>query len=166
MRILLVEDDDRLCAVLVPELLDNQYTVDVARHPRQALALLANASYDLLLLDVVLPDLDGISFCRQLRERGLEIPILLLTARNKSTDKVEGLDAGADDYLIKPFNLEELLARMRALRRRSAVPNTETIDVGPLCLHLHSSEVSYNERILPITQTEYSILELLIPSLP
>ncbi len=162
MRILLVEDDDRLCAVLVPELLENQYTVDVARHPRQALTLLANASYDLLLLDVVLPDLDGISFCRQLRERGLEIPILLLTARNKSTDKVEGLDAGADDYLIKPFNLEELLARMRALRRRSAVPNTETIEVGPLCLHLHSSEVSYNDRMLPITQTEYSILELLL----
>ncbi|MDY6940165.1 MAG: response regulator, partial [Cyanobacteriota bacterium] len=121
----------------------------------------ANAAYDLLLLDVVLPEIDGITLCRQLRELGSDIPILLLTARNKSTDKVEGLNAGADDYLIKPFDLEELLARIRALLRRSAAPTAETIEWGNVCLHLHSCEARYRDRLLPLTPTEYSILELL-----
>lgn len=162
MRILLIEDDERLSLILVNILGKQNYLIDVVKNSEEALQFLDTFSYDLLLVDIVLPGLDGITFCQQLRCRGVNLPLLLLTARDETTDKVKGLDAGADDYLVKPFSLDELCARIRALLRRRNAPILSEIKWGNLCLILHSNTVTYRDVLLQLTAKEYALLELFI----
>ncbi|HBE21815.1 MAG TPA: hypothetical protein DEG17_09825 [Cyanobacteria bacterium UBA11149] len=162
MRILLIEDDERLSLILVNILGKQNYLIDVVKNSEEALQFLDTFSYDLLLLDIVLPGLDGITFCQQLRCRGVNLPLLLLTARDETTDKVKGLDAGADDYLVKPFSLDELCARIRALLRRRNAPIISELKWGHLCLILNTNTVTYRDILLQLTAKEYALLELFI----
>lgn len=162
MRILLV-DDDRVTADALASTLESQhYLVDVAEDGEKALELLEAFPYDLLLLDVVLPKLDGITLCQKLRVRGLKMPILLLTARDNSIDKVRGLDAGADDYLSKPFDCQELLARIRTLLRRGTNRLLPILEWNELSLSPSTCQVTYKNEILNLTPTEYRLLELFL----
>jgi DNA-binding response OmpR family regulator len=162
MRILLVEDDVHLAEALEEVLTDQLYAVDVVTDGEAAWEQVKTIEYDLLLLDVMLPKLDGISLCRRLRSHGYSPPILLITARDTSTDKVKGLDAGADDYIVKPIDLPELLARIRAGLRRGSVSASPVLEWGSLQLDPSTYEVTYMEQPLRLTPKEYSILELFI----
>jgi diguanylate cyclase (GGDEF)-like protein len=162
MRILLVEDDEILAEALVKALTDQHYVIDVATDGQEGRELAENFAYDLLLLDVMLPKLNGISLCQQLRRIGNPIPIILLTVRDTSTDKVMGLDAGADDYVVKPFDLQELLARIRALLRRGSSTLPPVLEWRNLRLDPSSCEVTYQGRLLNLTPKEYSLLELFL----
>lgn len=162
MRILIVEDDELVVQQLVKTLTDQQYVVDIAADGQAAWELVEVFTYDLILLDVMLPKLDGITLCRRLRSHGLKMPILLLTAQDHSTNKVIGLDAGADDYLSKPFNLQELLARIRALLRRGITRLPPLLEWGNLRLDPSSCEVTYNSQPLHLTPKEYALLELFL----
>jgi len=163
MKILLVEDDQFLGEMLSSSLTSNHYTVDLAADGEVGLELAYLWKYDLVILDLQLPKLDGLSVCRQLRSKGLIVPILILTSQNSNQEIATGLDAGADDYLVKPFNLDELLARIRALLRRG---NTETIAPvlawGNLCLDPSIAQVTYLDRIVAVRPKEYVLLELLL----
>jgi DNA-binding response OmpR family regulator len=162
MRILLVEDDVHLAEALEEVLTDQLYAVDVVTDGEAAWEQVKTIEYDLLLLDVMLPKLDGISLCHRLRSHGYSPPILLITARDTSTDKVKGLDAGADDYIVKPIDLPELLARIRAGLRRGSVSASPVLEWGSLQLDPSTYEVTYMEQPLRLTPKEYSILELFI----
>ncbi|NER53025.1 MAG: response regulator, partial [Symploca sp. SIO1A3] len=162
MRILLIEDDHELRISLGDALAKQNYIIDIAGDSQEALHFLDTFRYDLLLLDIVLPGVDGITFCRQLRSRGFKMLILLLTGRDATTDKAKGLDAGADDYLIKPFDLQELLARIRALLRRINYPLLSTLEWGELSLIPSNNEVTYRDQSLDLTPTEYHLLELFL----
>jgi DNA-binding response OmpR family regulator len=162
MRILLIEDDIRLAETLAEALTDRLYTVDIAIDGESALDYTKALEYDLLLLDVMLPELDGLSLCQQLRDRGYQTPILMLTARDTIGDKIAGLDAGADDYLVKPVDLEELFARIRALLRRGSASLPPILKWGWLTLDPSTYEVSYANDPLRLTPKEYSLLELLL----
>lgn len=162
MRILVVEDDELVVQKLVKTLTDQQYVVDIAADGQAAWELVEVCTYDLVLLDVMLPKLDGITLCRRLRSHGLKMPILLLTAQDNSNNKVIGLDAGADDYLSKPFNLQELLARIRALLRRGITLLPPLLEWGNLRLDPSSCEVTYNSQPLHLTPKEYALLELFL----
>jgi DNA-binding response OmpR family regulator len=162
MRILLVEDDFRLAETLAEALSDQLYTVDIAANGLLAWDYVKNLDYDLVLLDVMLPGLDGITFCQQLRSQGYLMPILMITARDTVSDKITGLDAGADDYIVKPVNLGELLARIRALLRRGGTTSQPILEWGAIKLDPSTYEVSYANKNLSLTRKEYSILELLI----
>jgi DNA-binding response OmpR family regulator len=162
MRILLVEDDEGFAEVLCKDLTNRHYLVEVAADGQAGLDLAEAFEYDLILLDFMLPKLDGVSLCRQLRSQGDCTPILLLTAYDSSTEKVTGLDAGADDYVVKPFNFEELLARIRALLRRGNTNASPTIEWGSLRLDPSSCEVTYNTQPLHLTSKEYALIELFL----
>lgn len=162
MKILLIEDDSLISEPLVKALTDQHYVVDVATDGQVGWSLLESFTYDLVLLDVVLPKLDGINLCRKLRSQGNQTPILLLTAQNASTNKVTGLDAGADDYVPKPFNLQELLARIRALLRRGGAALPPLLKWRNLELDPSTCEVSCNGKIARLTPKEYSLLELFL----
>ncbi|HEY9622068.1 MAG TPA: response regulator transcription factor [Crinalium sp.] len=163
MKILLVEDDERIADALAEDLTDQYYVIDVANTGRAAWDMVDAFEYDLILLDVMLPEVDGISLCRQLRSQNCSIPILMLTARDTIGDRVRGLDAGADDYVVKPFDLEELSARIRSLLRRSGgVALPPVYEWGALRLDPSACEVSYDEQILALTPKEYSLLELFL----
>jgi diguanylate cyclase (GGDEF)-like protein len=162
MKILLVEDDALIAEPLTRALLAQHYVVDVATDGHAAWELMESFTYDLILLDVGLPKLDGISLCRQLRSQGNQTPILLLTAQNASTNKVLGLDAGADDYVAKPFNLQELLARIRALLRRGNTTLPPLLEWQNLQLDPSLCEVTCNRQLVRLTPKEYSLLELLL----
>jgi diguanylate cyclase (GGDEF)-like protein len=162
MRILVVEDDELVVQKLVKTLTDQQYVIDIAADGEAAWELVEIFSYDLILLDVMLPKLDGITLCRRLRSHDLKMPILLLTAQDDSTNKVIGLDAGADDYLSKPFNIQELLARIRALLRRGITPLPPRLEWGNLHLDPSSCEVTYHNQPLRLTPKEYALLELFL----
>jgi diguanylate cyclase (GGDEF)-like protein len=162
MRILLVEDDELIVEPLVNALTDQRYVVDVARDGQAGWELVQACTYDLILLDVVLPRLDGISLCRRLRSHKTQTPILLLTAQDSSTHKVIGLDAGADDYLAKPFDWSELFARIRALLRRGGVALPPVLTWSQLQLDPSTCEVTYQQQLLHLTPKEYSLLELLL----
>ena len=162
MKILVVEDDNSFAVALCEFLREQHYNVERARDGQEALNLIEAFPYELLLLDVMLPKLDGISLCRQLRQQGYNLPILLLTAQDSFTEKIVGLDAGADDYLIKPFEWQELLARIRALVRRASSPLRASLEWGNLCLEPNSRQVRYGEQSLHLTSTEYSLLELFL----
>ncbi len=162
MRVLLVEDDAYLADSLAEALTDQRYVVDWAKDGETAWQQITTLEYDLILLDVMLPKLDGISLCQRLRSYGYSVPILMVTARDMSIEKVIGLDAGADDYLVKPFDLPELLARIRALLRRRSSSLSPILEWEKLHLDPATYEVSYNGQLLRLTPKEYSILELLL----
>ncbi len=162
MKILVVEDDKIIAKTLADALTEQLFVVDVATDGQAGWEQAQTCDYDLILLDVMLPKLDGITLCQKLRSINKKIPILLLTARDNSQDKIKGLDAGADDYVVKPFNLEELLARIRALLRRGNESASVIKKWGGLCLNPQSCEVSYNDKQLNLTPKEYEILNLLM----
>ena len=162
MKILLIEDDTVLSTALADLLSANHYTIDLANNGKTGLDLVMSAEYDLILLDWLIPQLDGISLCRQLRSQGYNKPILLLSAKNCNVDIVAGLDAGADDYVIKPYDPEALLARIRSLLRRSGAIASSQLTWENLCLDQTSGKVTYNEQVIPLTATEYNLLELFL----
>ncbi|MBD2579369.1 response regulator transcription factor [Oscillatoria sp. FACHB-1406] len=162
MRILVVEDDRRLAEILVEALTDQFYVVDMALEAESALKHIKTSDYDLLLLDVMLPELDGISFCSLLRAQGYQMPILMVTARDTVSDKISGLDAGADDYIVKPVDLGELFARIRALLRRGNTALPPVLEWGKLRLDPSVGEVRYAQTSIYLTPKEFCILELLM----
>jgi two-component system copper resistance phosphate regulon response regulator CusR len=162
MRLLLVEDEVVAARLLAKGLRDHAYAVDVAADGASALTAASVNDYDVIVLDLGLPDVDGLEVCRSLREQGVPVPVLMLTARDAVQMRIAGLDSGADDYLTKPFDLDELLARLRALLRRGAralVP--ERITVGPLILDTRAQTASCGDVRLPLTTREYAFLEFL-----
>jgi two-component system, OmpR family, response regulator MprA len=162
VRVLVVDDDDALRGAIRRALRLEGYDVELAGDGAQALDQLAGVRADLVVLDVLMPGLDGITVCRRLRASGDRTPILMLTARDAVSDRVAGLDAGADDYLTKPFALEELLARVRSLLRRNAPEHDGALRVGDLALNPRSRQVRRGERVLELTRTEFALLELLM----
>lgn len=162
MRILLVEDDERISQALAEALTDQHYAVDIATDGEEGWDFAEACTYDLILLDVMLPKLDGISLCQRLRRQGLKTPVLMLTARDTSNDKVMGLDAGADDYVVKPFDLPELAARIRALLRRGSTTLSPILEWENLRLNPNTCDVTYRENLLHLTPKEYSLLELFL----
>ncbi|MFI1912069.1 response regulator transcription factor [Nocardia sp. NPDC020380] len=165
MRILVVDDDRAVRESLRRSLTFNGYTVDLAVDGLDALEKTASQRPDALVLDVMMPRLDGLEVCRRLRSTGDDLPILVLTARDSVSERVAGLDAGADDYLPKPFALEELLARLRALLRRTtpdSADNSETMKFADLSLDPVTREVWRGERQISLTRTEFSLLEMLM----
>jgi len=164
MRILVVEDDIQLAEMLSEALSDRQYAVDVAEDGEAAWHSINTLEYDLVVLDLTLPKLDGVTLCQKLRQRDAALPVLMLTARDTVADKIVGLDAGADDYVIKPFDLQELMARVRALLRRGNVTRSPGLEWGALRLDPSTFEVSYEETPLHLTPKEFAVLELLVSS--
>ncbi|MHC5742836.1 MAG: response regulator [Nostoc sp.] len=162
MKILLVEDDVLLSTALFELLNANRYTIDIASNGQAGLELALSTEYELILLDWLIPKLDGITLCRQLRSQGYRKSILLLTGKNSNADIVAGLDAGADDYVIKPFDPEALLARIRSLLRRNGAISSSTLTWGNLCLDQSAGRVTYNQQEIPFTATEYKLLELFL----
>jgi two-component system, OmpR family, copper resistance phosphate regulon response regulator CusR len=162
VRILLVEDEIRVAGFIARGLREQAYAVDIAGDGEQAVYLAAVNSYDLVILDVMLPIKDGHAVCREMRASGLGIPILMLTARDAVDDRVAGLDSGADDYLIKPFDFQELLARLRALLRRSATIRPPVAHVADLVLNTGSHRVERGGKAVPLTTREYALLEFLV----
>ncbi|MBD0335783.1 MAG: response regulator transcription factor, partial [Cyanobacteria bacterium Co-bin13] len=162
MRILLIEDDEILAERLIDSLASHNYVVDAVGDGQLGLEYAQGTGYDLILTDVGLPHLDGITLCQQLRAAGCSTPILLMTARDAPDERVRGLDAGADDHLIKPLNLDELHARLRALLRRGEVAATAVLSLGPLRLDPVSCQVTYADQPLKLTPKEYNLLELFL----
>ena len=162
MRLLLVDDDELLTDVVAKHLIKQRYAVDVADTGQMAIEFVSLFDYDLIILDVVLPDQDGRDICKQLRRDHQQMPILMLTAQNTSEDTVKGLDAGADDYLVKPIDLAELMARVRALLRRNHPMSSPMLTWGALTLDPISCETQYAAKKLALTPKEYAILELFL----
>lgn len=162
MKVLLVEDDNRIAEALAEALSDHYYTVDIATDGESGRTFAELYPYDIVILDLMLPKLDGISLCHQLRTQGYSTPILMLTARDSCSDKVAGLDAGADDYVIKPFDLPEIMARIRALLRRKGDALQMILEWEKLQLNPSTYEVNYNGTTLNLTPKEYGILNLLL----
>lgn len=159
MRILLVEDDDRIAQPLAEGLKKEHHVVEIASDGIEGWEYAQGAEYDLILLDLMLPKLDGIELCQRLRKAKSKALILMLTARDTIDDKVIGLDAGADDYLVKPFKLKELSARIRALSRRSHELRPQVLSYQELQLNPSTGEVTYEGSLLTLTPKEYLILE-------
>ncbi len=166
MRILLVEDEHKVASFIARSLRENANAVDVAETGERALELASENSYGLILLDVRLPGLNGIEVCRELRQAGVESPILMLTARTLVEQRVEGLDAGADDYLTKPFALAELHARVRALTRRGFGRGDAKLRYADLELDRHRRRARRSGTTVPLTSKEFSLLELLLLRAP
>jgi DNA-binding response OmpR family regulator len=163
MRVLIVEDERRISAYVKRGLEEQGYAVDPAYTGPEALESVAATPYDLIILDILLPELDGISVCRELRRKKIRVPILMLTARDSVDDRVAGLDAGADDYLVKPFALKELLARLRALGRRGAdAQKSSVLKVRDLTLDTSMHRVQRDGALISLTAKEYAILECLM----
>ncbi|SDJ98974.1 two-component system, OmpR family, response regulator MprA [Nonomuraea maritima] len=168
VRLLVVDDEPALREALQSSLEFEGYKVVTAADGHQALEALAAESYDAVLLDVMMPRLDGLTACRRLRSAGNNVPVLMLTARDAVGDRVSGLDAGADDYLVKPFELDELLARVRALLRRGALSATggarpgDTLAYADLSMDQATREVTRGDRRLDLTRTEYLLMELFL----
>jgi DNA-binding response OmpR family regulator len=162
MKMLLVEDDQGAAELLKSILIHHHYIVDLAMDGETGLSLAQMFAYDIILLDVMLPKLDGLMFCRQVRAQKIDTSILLLTVLDSSTSKVIGLDAGADDYVVKPFDTNELLARIRALVRRKSKARSSVIEAGNVRLDSTSSKVTCNGQLLHLTAKEYALLELFL----
>ena len=162
VRLLLVEDEPLTIRMLAKGLREQAYAVDVAESADAAAALAADHDYDLIVLDLGLPDGDGLTLCRRIRDAGTTAPILILTARDAVDSRIAGLDSGADDYLLKPFDFGELLARLRALVRRGAhPPQNEQLRVGDLLLDTRAQAASCGGSTLPLTTREYALLEFM-----
>ena len=159
MRTLVVEDSRRLAGIIKRGLLEEGYTVDNAYDGEEAQYMAETTPFDVIILDVMLPKKDGVTVCRELREKKVNTPILMLTAKDSVEDKVRGLDSGADDYQVKPFAFTELLARVRALLRREIFPKTQKLQAGDLVMDVQTREVCRGERKIDLTAKEYAILE-------
>ena len=163
MRVLVVEDEPRMAALIRQGLEEETYAVDVVGNGTEVLAWVESTSYDLVLLDIMLPGMNGLEVCRLLRARGYVMPVLMLTAVDTMPDKVRGLDSGADDYLVKPFAIEELTARMRALSRRDGPSKTPELRVGDLVLDTATKRARRGDDVLEdLTAKEYALLETLM----
>jgi DNA-binding response OmpR family regulator len=161
MRLLIVEDQNNVSTYLKRALEEQGYAVDVARTGREALEWAEAVPFDLIVLDIMLPEIDGITVCRRLRRQGNQVTILMLTARDTVDDRVIGLDAGADDYLVKPFDLKELLARLRALARRQTTKTT-VLKIANLTLDPRTRVVMRGNGLIKLTSKEYAVLECLM----
>ena len=162
MRLLVVEDDVRLAEILLRGLREEGYAVDSARDGRSALEQLATNTYDAVVLDIMIPAPDGIEVARQMRSAKLSTPVLMLTARDAVEDRITGLDSGADDYLVKPFAFSELLARIRALLRRTPITAAPTLQSGDLKIDTASHRVFRGEEEVVLTSKEYALLEYMV----
>lgn len=162
MLILIVEDEHKIASFVRKGLEAEGYTVDVAYDGEQGLRLAEMNDYDLILLDIMLPKLDGVTLCRRLREEGEDTPVLMLTAKDAVPDRVRGLDSGADDYLTKPFAFDELLARVRALLRRGGPKVPPKLQVADLILDPSTQEVRRGGRLIQLTNLEYRLLHYLM----
>jgi DNA-binding response OmpR family regulator len=163
MRVLLVEDEPAAAQMLAKGLREHAYAVDVSIDGDDASVRLATTDYDAVILDVMLPHRDGLSLAQEVRASGSPVPILMVTARDAVQARIAGLDSGADDYLTKPFDFDELLARLRALIRRGVrAPLPEHLTAGPLRLDTRSRQVRKNDRVLLLTTREYALLEFLV----
>lgn len=162
MRILLVEDDHLLALSLSEALEAQRYTVDIALDGEVAWQQMSLLPYDLMLMDITLPQVDGLTLCQRMRSHGVASPVLMLTARDTSSDKVAGLDAGADAYMVKPFDLSELIAQIRALLRRGKMTQPTALEWGALRLNPTTYEVVYQDSPIRLTPKEFAILELLL----
>ncbi len=163
MHLLVVEDDPKISRFLVRGLREENHVVDLAEDGETAERLAGTEAYDAILLDVLLPRADGFEVCRRLRAQGIDTPILMLTARDAVPDRVKGLDAGADDYLTKPFAFDELLARLRALMRRGRTHHLDaTLAYGPIAIDTTAHRADVAGRPLDLTATEYRLLEYLV----
>lgn len=161
MRVLIAEDHPNAATYIKQSLEEQGYVVEVARTGREALERAQATDFDVLVLDLMLPEVDGLTVCRYLRRLGDQIAILMLTARDSVDDRVIGLDAGADDYLVKPFNLQELLARLRALMRRR-LTKSSVLNVADLSLDPHTHVVLRNNQLVKLTAKEFAVLECLM----
>jgi len=161
VRVLLVEDHHEIAAAIAVMLKRQRYAVVRAENGQTGLTLLCDGGFDLAIVDIVLPGLDGFAVCEGARRAGVEVPIIMLTARDSVADRVRGLDAGADDYLIKPFHEEELAARLRTLGRRARVPPAQQLVFGDLVVDVGARCVSARGRVVPLAPTEFRIVELL-----
>jgi len=159
MRILVVEDERRLSGIIKRGLLEEGYAVDTAYDGEEGGYFAESVQYDVMILDIMLPKKDGIEVCQELRLKKINIPILMLTAKDSVEDRVAGLDAGADDYLVKPFAFNELLARVRALLRREAFSKSPRLAVGDLVMDVVTREVWRGQKSIKLTSKEYAILE-------
>lgn len=164
MRVLVVEDEKKTASFLRKALQEEGFAVDMLQDGLEALAAIEHTPFDVIVLDIMLPGRDGLSVVRQMRERGQRTPVLLLSARGSVSEKVEGLNAGADDYLPKPFALEEVVARVRALGRRGGETNIVTLRIGDLTLHTVTREVKRGDKIIDLAPKEYLLLEFLLRS--
>ncbi len=162
MRLLIVEDEPKMAAFLKQGLEEQRYAVDIAHNGEDGLHWALNFPYDIILLDIMLPGLDGLELCRMLRDRRIQTPILMLTARDTVDDRVAGLDYGADDYLVKPFAFRELLARLRALSRRDTRHNSAVLQVGDLVLDTVTHTARRGDKQIELTAKEYGLLEFLM----
>ncbi|MBK9940149.1 MAG: response regulator transcription factor [Kouleothrix sp.] len=162
MRILVVEDEAAIAAFITQGLAEDGYAVDLAVDGAEALYWVSIAEYDAIVLDVMLPDTDGLAVCSSLRARGIATPVLMVTARDAIDDRVAGLDSGADDYLVKPFAFAELLARIRALLRREPVFKGAVLQIGDLTLDTVSRVVQRAAQPIALTSKEYRLLEFLM----
>ena len=161
MRLLLIEDDEHLVWTIKTRMEQDGYAIDHESDGRLGQERAVASPYDVIVLDIMLPSADGFSVCKYIRTHGVQTPILMLTARSQESDKVRGLDCGADDYLAKPFSYPELFARIRALIRRAHNHSTTEIVVGQLCINTSVKTVVYRCREVPLTSKEYGILEYL-----
>jgi DNA-binding response OmpR family regulator len=159
MRILVIEDERRLCSIIKRGLIEEGYAVDTSYDGEEGEYLAETTPYDLIILDIMLPKKDGIEVCQNLRLKRVNTPILMLTAKDTVEDRVRGLDAGSDDYLIKPFAFNELLARIRALLRREGSSKSSELHIGNLIMDTLSREVWRGQRKIELTSKEYIILE-------
>ncbi len=162
MRILVIEDEHRIANTIKKGLEQERYALDVAYKGNEGFDLASTEEYDVILLDLMIPEMDGITVCKKLREQGIHTPVLILTAKSQIRNKVEGLDSGADDYLTKPFSFEELLARIRALTRRPKNTNNTTLEVEDLKLDPKTYEVERDKVKIQLSSKEFSLLEYLM----
>ncbi len=162
MRILIVEDEKKVASFIKKGMEEEYYSVDTALDGKEGLKLASSEEYDLIIMDVMLPYMDGNTVTKELRKRNISTPVLMLTVNDSIKDKVNGLDSGADDYLTKPFAFEELLARVRALLRRNEKSKSTKLSAGDIILDLESHRVLKNEKEIILTPKEYAILEYLM----
>jgi len=162
MRLLLVEDEEKIAQFICRGLKEEGYAVEMAPDAETAWELISGSVFDLLVLDLMLPGMDGVAFCRKLRKNGFTLPILMLTAKDTVLDKVAGLDSGADDYMTKPFAFEEFLARIRALLRKSEPNKTSSLRVADLVLDILTRKVTRADKEILLSNREYALLEYLM----
>lgn len=160
MRVLVAEDEVKMAALVRRGLTEDGQSADVARTGEEAVVMAGATAYDAIILDVMLPGIDGFEVCRRLRKEGIWTPVLMLTARDAVEDRIAGLDTGADDYLVKPFSFAELLARLRALTRRGPVERPSVLEVGSLRLDPATHEVWRGETVIHLSTKEFTLLEV------